>query len=321
MDLPKIHQNFTDTSFNSSDVDTILLSTKSSFLFIPKTKEEYKETYSKFNQDLLLYLNKLPASPVKKYVSELAIRDLIYLGINQLRKYEGFFSRAAINDNALSGLVLDVKDLDIDITTGEAKNIDDCIYATYFSFIRASILLNKLEIRNDKNLHDLMSQYFYLIMSKILLTKDILPKQKLYIKFICYYAYYRYYLKEKFPLTVSILQKRFDKDQDIFQEFKPRFKDIEKYTSVKDLPKMFIDTKTLIIDPNKFVVDLLRSFKQYGFYCVLGPLDMLIALAITNKYPFELLTSTGNVNKELQDSIEEKIVSYMKKVKFSKDKL
>lgn len=321
MDLMPIHKSLSDSHFNQSEIDNMLISTDTQFLYATKTRDDYKDTYARFTSDLILYLNKLPSTPAKKYVSELVNRDLVYLGINQIRKYEGFFSRVLKKDDVLNGIVLDVKELDISLDTGEAKNIDDCIYAIYFGFIRATVAINRMQIRNDKLFHEKMMQYLYLVLSRFLSTKELLPKQKVLIKIICYYTYYRYYLKERFPLTISIIEKYFTKEKEIFEEFKPRFKDIEKYTSIKDIPKMLIDSKVLIIDPNKFIIDVLKDLKQYGFYCIFGPLDMLTAYCITNKYPFDLFTQTGNVDKTLQTEIEDIMVKYMKKVKFSKDRV
>jgi hypothetical protein len=132
---------------------------------------------------------------------------------------------------------------------------------------------------------------------------------------ICFYAFYRYFIKETYTSALRKLRKAFD--EEVFVEFEPRLKDIERYDSVKDIPKMLIDTKVSIVDPNVFVVNLIKKFKQYGFYCVLGPLDMFIGFAITSKYPFELFVN-GSINSELQTKLEDHMIQYMKKVKFSK---
>jgi hypothetical protein len=314
--MPKLEKSKT---FAKSDIDNILISKEAGFVYFLKTEEKYKPMYDQFNQDFSLYLSKLPNHAAKKYVSEIFGRNLIYLGLNQLAKTEGFFSRAVVNDeDGLKGIVLDIKDLDIKMNTGETKNIDDCIYASYFSFLKAVTVANKMVIRNDEKLHEMLAQYLYLLVISSMDSKSTIntPKQKFFVKIICYYAFYRYFIKERHPLTIKILRNIFDDGKDLFEEFEPRFKDIEKYDSVKDIPKMLIDSKVLIIDPNTFIINLVKKYRQYGFFCILGSLDMFIAFIITCKYPFELFSDAGALNSDLQNKIEDHMVYYMKKIKF-----
>ena len=310
-------------TFAKSDIDNILLSSKTKFIYFEKDKEEFKQMYSRFNNDFSLYLSKLPSTPAKKYVNELFNRNLIFLGLNQISKTEGFFSKVVSTDDTLTGIVLDIKDLEIDISTGETKNIDDCIYATYYSFLKAAVILNKSGIRNDKKLLEMLAQYLYLIIISTLDSKSNLntPKQKLFVKIVCYYAFFRYFLKESYSLTLRRLENIFESNKDEFIEFKPKFKDIEGYTSIKDIPKMLIDTKVSILDPNMFIISLVKKFKQYGFYCILGPLDFFIAFVITCKYPFALFTDNSSLNGELQGKIEDAMIPYMKKVRFGISKM
>jgi len=317
-DTKKLPQSDSSKTFAKTDIDNILLSKFTGLFYFYKNNEDNKPVYEKFNQDFGLFLSKLPNHAAKKYTSEVFNRDLVYLGSTQLAKAEGFFSKVITNDSDdLKAILLDIKDLDINIKTGETKNIDDCIYATYFSFIRAAVIANKVAIKSDYKLQDMLAQYLYLLVSSTLDSKTTLstPKQKLFVKMICFYAFYRYFIKETYTSALRKLRKAFD--EEVFVEFEPRLKDIERYDSVKDIPKMLIDTKVSIVDPNVFVVNLIKKFKQYGFYCVLGPLDMFIGFAITSKYPFELFVN-GSINSELQTKLEDHMIQYMKKVKFSK---
>ena len=305
-------------TFAKSDIDNILISKETSFAYFFKTEEKYKPMYTRFNNDFGLFINKLPNTFAKKYVGEVFNRDLIFLGINQLVKTEGFFSKPVFNNDSLTKIVLDIKDLEININTGETKNIDDCIYATYYSFLRAAVVLNRSEIKGDKKLQELAAQYLYLIVLSVLDAKTSVntPKQKFFVKIISYYAFYRYFIKETYAATIRRLDKIFSESQEMYDEFKPKFKEIEKYESVKDIPKMLIDTKVSIIDPNMFIINLIKKYKQYGFYCILGALDMFIAFVVTCKYPIELFTQNSSLNGDLQNKIEEAMVPYMKKVKF-----
>lgn len=305
-------------TFAKSDIDNILISKETSFAYFFKTEEKYKPMYTRFNNDFGLFINKLPNTLAKKYVGKVFNRDLIFLGINQLVKTEGFFSKPVFNKDSLTKIVLDIKDLEININTGETKNIDDCIYATYYSFLRAAVVLNRSEIKSDKKLQELLAQYLYLIVLSVLDAKTSVntPKQKFFVKIISYYAFYRYFIKETYASTLRRLDKIFSESQEMYDEFKLKFKDIEKYESVKDIPKMLIDTKVSIIDPNAFIINLIRKYKQYGFYCILGALDMFIAFVVTCKYPIELFTQNSSLNNDLQNKIEDAMVPYMKKVRF-----
>lgn len=310
-------------SFAKSDIDNILLSSRTSIIYFEKNDPKFKALYERFNQDFSLYLNKLPNTPAKKYVTEVFNRDLVYLGINQLARSEGFFVKVMDFGDSLSAIVLDIKDLEIDIKTGETKNIDDCIYAAYYGFLKATVIANKNGIRGDKKLLEMLAQYLYLIVISTLDSKSSFntQKQKFFVKIICYYAFYRYFIKESFSLTVKRLEAIFSDNSEEFQEFKPKFKDIEKYESVKDIPKMLIDTRISIVDPNTFIISLIKKFKQHGFYCILGPLDLFVSFVITCKYPFALFTENSSLNSDLQNKIEEAMIPYMKKVKFAMNKL
>ncbi len=308
------------TTFASSEIDDILITKQSNFVYFQKTDEKYRDMYDRFTQDFGLFLGKLPNHPAKKYVSEVFNRNLVFLGINQLTKNEGFFSKIVVENNSLSKIVLDIKDLEVDVTTGKTKNIDDCIYATYFSYLKSAVILNKTLIKKDDDLHNLLSQYLYLLVLTVLNSKATIntQKQKMFIKIICYYIFYRYYLKEKFGQTVKVLEKIFKDSKDIFEEFKPSFKEIEKYISIKDIPKILIDTNILITDPNLFIVSVVKKFKMYGFYSIFGSLDTFISYIVSSKYPFELLNINNNINTDLQNKIENLMIPYMKKVKFMK---
>jgi hypothetical protein len=80
---------------------------------------------------------------------------------------------------------------------------------------------------------------------------------------------------------------------------------------------MLIDTKVSIMDPNVFVINIIKRFKQFGFYSILGSLDYFISFVITCKYPFELFPPNSSLNVELQNKIEDMMIPYMKKVKFT----
>jgi hypothetical protein len=297
----------------------ILLSKPTSFIFILKD-EEHKVPYDQFNSDFEMYLSKLPNNNVKKYVMEVFNRDLIYLGSNQISKNVNvYFSKIEASGDRMKKIVLDLKEFDININTGETKNIDECIYATYFSFIRFAVLTNRTIIKNDDKLQEKLAQYFYQIMVSVSDTKNInTPKQKFFFKLVAYYAFYRHFIRETSAMTIKNLRNIFKKDKEYFNEFKNSFKEIDKYKTVKDFPKMLIDTNVLKVDPNTFSINLLRKYKQLGFYCIYGSLDMFTAFTVITKYPFEMFARVPVINTSLQKEVEEIMIGYMRKVKFAK---
>ena len=305
-------------SYNSTLKD-ILITDETDITSYKKTGNVGKEIYKKFNEDYLLYLSKLPNNNVKKYVSEVFNRDLIYFGQNQLVKNVGLnFAKVVIDDNKLRKINLDTKEFGIDLRTGECKNIDDCIYATYFAFIRFAVVANRTNIKKDDKLQKLLAQYLYQIFMSVIDTSKVdTSKQKFYIKMVSYYIFYKHFIRETSAATIKILKKIFKDDKDLLDEFKPMFKDIEKYKSVKDFAKILLDTHVFPVDPNVFSINLLRKYKQYAFYCIYGSLDMFIAFSIITKYPFELFENIPTINTTLQESIEKEMISYMRKVKYN----
>jgi len=305
-------------SYNSTLKD-ILITDETDITSYKKTGNVGKEIYKKFNEDYLLYLSKLPNNNVKKYVSEVFNRDLIYFGQNQLVKNVGLnFAKIAISDDKLRKINLDTKEFGIDLRTGECRNIDDCIYATYFAFIRFAVVANRTNIKKDDKLQKLLAQYLYQIFMSVIDTSKVdTSKQKFYIKMLSYYIFYKHFIRETSASTIKILKKIFKNDKDLFDEFKSMFKDIEKYKSVKDFAKILLDTHVFSVDPNVFSINLLRKYKQYAFYCIYGSLDMFIAFSIITKYPFELFENIPTINITLQESIEKEMISYMRKVKYN----
>jgi len=297
----------------------VLLSKPTEFISILKDKE-HEEVYNQFNSDFEMYLSKLPNNNVKKYVTEVFNRELIFLGANQISKnVRVYFSKIEADKERMKKIVLDLKEFDININTGETKNIDECIYATYFAFIRFAVAASRTAIKKDDKLQEKLAQYFYQIMVSVSDTKNInTPKQKFFFKLVAYYAFYRHFIRDTSAVTIKNLRNIFKKDKEYFDEFKNSFKEIDKYKTVKDFPKMLIDANVLKVDPNMFSINLLKKYKQLGFYCIYGSLDMFIAFTTITRYPFEMFAKVPVINTSLQKEVEEIMIGYMRKVKFAK---
>ena len=308
-------------SYNSTLKDILRGDISNVLVHKRKTNDKENKTfYAKFDEDFLLYLNKLPNNNVKKYVSEVFNRNLVTIGQNKLTKDTGLsFVKIVTKSEALKYINLDTKEFGIDLETGQSDNIDDCIYATYFGFTRFAVVSNRTNIKKDAKLQQMLAQYLYQIFMSVIDTKNIdTPKQKFYIKMLSYYIFYRHFIRETSAATIKILRNIFKlkEEKDLIDEFKPLFKDIEKYTSVKDFAKILIDCHVIPIDPNMFSIKLLKKYKQYAFYCIYGSLDMFIALTTITKYPFEMFANVPTINNSIQDDVEKIMVGYMRKVKF-----
>jgi len=306
-------------SYNSV-LNDILVSEPSDFIWYDKNDERFKTSYEQFNQDFAMYLSKLPNNNVKKYVGEVFNRGLVSFGQNQLTKGTSmYFTRVTVEDNKLLRINLDSKEFEIDAKTGDTKNIDECIYATYYAFLRCVVVANRTDIKKDKKLQELLAQYLYQILISVIPPGSIdTPKQKFAIKTIAYYTFYRHFIRESHAAAIKILKEIFDvkNGKEQFDEVLPSLKEIDKYTSVKDFPKMLIDSGALNIDPNVFLISLLKKYKQQAFYCIQGSFDMFLAFVIVTKYPFELFGDSPSVNTNIQKEVEELMISYMRKVKF-----
>jgi len=316
--MSNIDKLFQPKFFSNSDVNNILLDSEQKMLVIDKNSES-ESIYTNFYNDLSTYISKLSNNSVKSQVQNLLNKDLIYLGLSKT-KIDNIFSRLLITtDNKLAGIVLDTQQLAIDPITGSCESADECTYAVYFGLVRAAVVLNKDEIRKDKDLHKLMTTYLYLLLLKAVgIDKIYSEKFKVFIHILAIYMYYKYYLKEKHNFIISILENDYEPfiGKKNIEEFLPTIEKFVDYQSIKDFPKMLIDAKLWTENPNIITIALLKTLKPTGFYCLLGPLDYFVSLAVVSKYPVEFFSKKSLVNEKLQDAIEEIIVKYINKIKY-----
>lgn len=313
-----IERHFPVRFFADSDVNKILKESEQKVAIIYKTKES-ASIYSTFNEDISTFLMKLPSGYVKEQVQNIMNKDLLYLGL-AVQKINSIFARLLItNEEKLAGICLLASQLGIDVENGTSDSPDECVYAIYFELCRAAVLLNKSAIRQDKDLHKLLSTYVYIVLMKTLgPDKVFTEKAKTFVHMVAIYLYYRYYLKEKHAYVLTIIERDYKDflDEKAVKEFLPTLDKMSMYDSIKDFPKMLIEMKLYQESPNNFILTLLRSLKPIAFYSFMGSLDYLVALAVTSKYPIDLLSKKAVVNEKIQNSIEEIIVKYMNQIKF-----
>lgn len=313
-----IEKGFKSKFFSDSDVNNILQDDEQKILLILKDQKS-AAIYSTFNEDFFLYLSKLPNNIMKQQVQNLVNKDLIYLGLSKSKPDNVFVRLLLTVENKLAGVVLDTQQLNIDSVTGSSESIDECVYASYFGMVRAAVILNKSLIRQNKEIHKLLSTYLYLLTVKAIGTDKIYsPKHKGFIHMCCIYIYYKYYLKEKHSYILSIIERDYGAflGEDVIDEFLPTLDKMEGYNSIKDLPKILVDCNLLNESPNAVTVSLIKILKQIGFYSLIGPLDYFIGLVILSKYPVEFFSKKCLLNQKIQDSVEDIVKEYMDKIKY-----
>ena len=317
--MPKnIDKLFPTKFFNNSPINTFL-QTKEQHIYLME-RDVDKEVYKNFDELFRIYLSKLPNSHVKKYVSTLFNKNMIYIGTSTNSKNDAIFSRILLHNNKLTGIVLDSSVLDIDVSTGNTTSIDDCIYASYFGLIRASMLANQQNVMRDTNLHKLLSNYVYLLALKFLgqqITHN--PKYKTLIHLAVVYMYYRHFLAQKHVSAIATIKRDY-KDafkKEYIDEFLPTLNDLSKYTTMRDLPKVLIDLKLSVDPPNRVMVKMLQLFENVGFYSFIGPFDRFVPMAILSQYPTNLFNKNVLTSEKVHKAVEEKVIKYIDKLHLS----
>lgn len=315
--MPDLNKSFQTNFFSDTDVNTILR-TDEQKIFILK-RSDNPDIYDTFQQDFSNYLTKMPANIVKENIRNLLNKNLIFLGIAKIKPDNVIVRSLITTDDKLAGLALDSQQLGVDPTTGAADSIDECIYASYFGLIRSAVLINKSDIRQNKDLHKLLTTYLYLMFLKVIGSDKLYSeKQKTLVHILSIYIYYKHYLKEKHSYILSILQRDYDKfiGKESIEEFLPVLEKMQSYTSLKEFPKMLIDAKVITESPNAMIMSLLKMFKPMGFYSLIGPLDYFISLVIITKYPIEFVGDKAPSNEKIQNAVEEIMSKYIDKIKY-----
>ena len=272
-------------------------------------RREIKDVQKKFIEELTLQTSKFPKSFAKECVEKSLEKNLIYLGRNIDGGKSGIYGRPLIIKDKLSGILLEITNLDIDISTGNSLSIDDCFYATYFIYLRAIVLINRISIRNDNELHTLCQDALFFLFLRLLSQQiSFGDKEKTILKLILVYFYNKFLLYEQHPLCVKNsleVLKNTDIDKSVF---KPRIDNFKRYSSIKDIFKAMADLGLIYDNPNNYILIILRKLKPFGFHAITTSTDYLIALLIVSIYPVNFVGLTG-YNPAIQNKIERHIMS------------
>jgi hypothetical protein len=313
---------FPPKMFNDSAVNTALITKEKSIAVIFRD-EEYKHLYDNFDNLYSLYLSKLPENHIKKYVSQVFNKNIVFIGISSSAKNDAVFSRLLVLENrgVVNGIVLDANVLDIDIETGDTSSIDNCIYATYFSIIRSAVLLNVDKITSNTMIHKLVIQYIWLTILKAVGQKSVYNmKQKNLVYLACIYTFYAHFIKLKHPMIVSKIKKEYKEhfDQEIFKEIIPLVDDIKKYQNIKDIPSILVDFRVYNDIPSKIYIELFKILGNTGFYNFISSLDQLISMIVLSKYPTMLYNKSVMTSEKIHNKLESDLLPFIDAIKFSK---
>ena len=310
-----------------ADVKVEIPAEKKAYAVAPRSSEQYKEAYKNFDNMFGVFLSKFSDSyPIKQVVKIPYESKIILFGVPVQESKGEIFVRCAIDDqNRLFGIVLDVRKLGIDLTTGETLHIDNCIYATYYGMVRAAVITQYSIVKEDHEFNQKLSNYLYLLFLKAIGAKQFLSREKqLILQLACIYMYYKYYYALKDSAVYNILLKHYNEliEPEKVRAFYSKYKNtLSKYDHIRQLPQLLLDLAVLKIHPNEV---LLNMFKLYGldaFTSIMSTLDTLAALCVVSKYSgSDLFSSSCVVSSKLQSVVEEDILKLVKKVKIVKTK-
>lgn len=285
------------------------------YIYKHSVRESNQKIYNEFNQDINMYLLKLPPTNARKSVESVMKRDLVYIAKSVHPQKDGILGGVAIDqqDNIL-GLLVDAVDLNIDFSTGRTGSPDEVIYGIYFQHIRSIILTQIDRIRNDDSLHKMIIEYLKsLILRVVGKTVYLSDKQKDLLHILSSYIYYRFQLGR---LHDESVEKSLAGNKELKEETQDAFSIASRYKTPNDLFIGLTDFKIIIEPPNKIIMNAIQLFRLAGYYSITTSIDYLIGFAIISKYPVDFFKN-GLTNSKLIDNIENRLIkTYGPRVKY-----
>ena len=319
--LKKLDGEYTPRFFNSSEIEDFLKNNENKVILVLRLKEN-QEAYANFDSDFTAFLNKLPNSPLKTAVGTLINKNLVYFGT--AKNVDGTtYSRALISKNEkLAGIVLNSYALDISIKDGKTPSIDECIYSTYYGLIRAAIIIHKEEIKKDRELQRLISEFLFGLVMRVMgrsMTVD--AHQKQFLQLIVTYLFFKQFCEEKHAKIIKVITKYYSDvfDKEAMEKYSSYIDKLDSFNSIKDLPKIVQMFNLSESNSSQLTMNLIRSVGSQGFHVLLGTMDQLIASIVLAKYPTEIVSKGFTTNRELQSKIENKVDKYIKKISFENE--
>jgi len=314
----KLTNNFPVKHYAFSPVNDALKREEFNIIWLNKD-DDNREVYQRFNDDFKMFLSKLPNNNVKRMSDFAFNKGLVFIGVSK-EKTPAIFSRLLLSTSEkVAGVVIDANDLEISISTGETPRIDDCIYAVYYSLIRAGVLSHKDKIQKDKELHRDLVIYLNQILLRSLGKGAVYnDKQKEVIKIVAIYIFHRHYLQQRHLAAISALKRNYDSflNKELLVDMVPKIEATSKYSTIQDAAKLLVDLKVYTGSPNNVIMNLLKILSTSGFYSLIGSLDLFIGFLVICRYPSGLYPRTAMISEKLHKNIEAIMLKYLSKVSF-----
>ncbi len=291
--------------------DSLLIKLEKLFLFLPRS--EGVEVYKNFDDQIRTYLNKING-PSKDVASQLLDRGAILMLINSKKSSNILGAKSSTSDGKLLFVGIECSAFDVEITNGDIGNIEELINQVYYQFIR-HIIDTFPEIQKNQDLHTLLIQYYTFLLLKSLRIPTLVDKKVEVLKYITGIMYYKHFLnmdpylaKER---SLSLIDPKFQKE--IESMIPDTF--ILKYTDIKDIIKLIIDTKLVFDTPNNLTYHMLNSLKVISFLSVTSTFSHLLSSIIASLSSIDFYKPLL-INKPIQEHIESILIPYFTKVKY-----
>lgn len=301
------------TIWNNKDdqSDSLLIKLEKLFLILPRS--EGIEVYKNFDDQIKTYLSKI-SGPSKDVVSQLLDRGAILMLINSKKSSNILGAKSSTPDSKLLFVGGECSIFDVEITNGDIGNIEELVNQLYYQFIR-HVIDTTPEIQKNQDIHPLLIQWYVFLLLKSLRIPTLVDKKVEVLKYITGIMYYKHFLnmdpylaKEK---SLSLVDSRFQKEiesivPDVF---------ILKYTDIKDIIKLIIDTKLAFDTPNNLTYHMLNSLKVVSFLSITSTFSHLLASIIASLSSIDFYKPLL-INKPIQEHIENILTPYFTKVKY-----
>ena len=299
---------------DKTKTDNIINNMERKMFFILRTQTA--DFYTTFDQQMQMYLMKLPISNAKNIVSNLLSDKVIYVGRNTTASKNGIYGGASLSNNKLVAIILELNNLNINPETGESTDIDSCVFVSYQQYIRAGVYTQFKLIRNDKKLHGLILNWLFYVYMRLIGSRNIFSdKQKDLLKLVINYFFYRFMLNYDHNRAVEFAYLK-DNKKDLYKEFQSEFELFKKYKNGQDIFKAMKDVKILNGQVSTLIIDAIKKFQICGYYTITSSLDSVIGAMVITLYPIRYMNNLL-VNEQLQKQVETIMIKYCKKMKIA----
>jgi len=288
--------------------DTPVYKQEKAFIVITDFKSPlYTNMYDQLN----IYVDKISDSYKKKYLKSLLDNKIIYFGRDLSSSKNGVVGTAVLKNNELGMIVLDILDTGIDFKSGECDDIDLCTDYIYYMFIRASVVLNSIDIKKNDTLTDSMSEYIYDLFSKYIFGQIIPESYRQILKVISRYYVKHFLMGELPPLALDYAFIGFE---NLRNTIEPKIN--TDFSAPQEIFNIMYDLHLIQDNPKKVALQLLIKLSIVAFNSVFTYIDYLIAGCIVSLYNKTTLSKLL-INESFQTNIEKQMVNYFAKVKIN----